>query len=357
VQDYQNFLSSGKQQLDITDDMPSVIIVPETGPTHLADALAGMGMGDDLVLTPSQDLPDSMGGSSEYPIYVTLPPYALEGFLVDLPESYRARPDDFVFFSGGLDCGNIEDVLKDRGKTWEGGNVRYGRLVLLFFLTVPQRLLGYCRDSMTQVLISGMGVTSANTVLDIKVSLGIGENGEEKLAGECAACGKWAGSIARRLERSNVFCRTDFYREWRRRMWERSVYDAVLNAIGAVRSEPTTMADVANYYDEEVATIVWELSQLLRGWRAITLTYGFEDRILAIGEFAGSEQPCRLDPVSMYPYVWGNPVFLESKTFVEYLQFAQKERGLLPGIDLPVRSDEDYTSKMRQGNLRADGVI
>lgn len=209
---------------------------------------------------------------------------------------------------------------------------------------------------MTQVLISGMKVTNNNEVTDQKVMLGVDSVGEDKLAGECTACGKWAGSIASRLSNANVFCRTEFYREWRRKMWERSIYDAVFNLIGVVRSEPTTISNVAIYYSSEVSDIVWELSQLLRGWRAITLTYGFEERLLGVGESTGSEQGCLL-PEELFPYMWGSPVFLESKKFVEYLLYAQSEMNLIPGIALPQRNDEDYKSSMRQGNLRADGVV
>lgn len=50
-------------------------------------------------------------------------------------------------------------------------------------------------------------------------------------------------------------------------------------------------------------------------------------------------------------------MFLESKTFVEYLHYAQHEKGLLPGVELPVREKASYTSNMLQGNLRADGVV
>ena len=209
---------------------------------------------------------------------------------------------------------------------------------------------------MTQVLISGMKVTNSNEVLDQKVILGVDAVGEDKLAGECTTCGKWAGSVASRLNKANVYCRTEFYREWRRKMWERSIYDAVFHLIGAVRTEPTTISNVATYYSNEVSEMVWELSQLLRGWRAITLTYGFEERLLGVGESTGVEQGC-LIPEELFPYMWGSPVFLESKKFVEYLRCAQGEMNLIPGIALPQRNDEDYTSSMRQGNLRADGVV
>jgi hypothetical protein len=99
----------------LTADGPSVIIKPLSGSSELANGLINMGMGDDIVLTPDQDLPDSVGGSSEYPIYVTVPPTQLEDFLDNLSASYKARVDDFVFFSGGLQYGNIEDLLKQRG--------------------------------------------------------------------------------------------------------------------------------------------------------------------------------------------------------------------------------------------------
>jgi hypothetical protein len=115
VRDYQDFLASGKQEVELTNDGPSVIIKPLEGHRQLADGLVYMGMGDDYVLTPDQDLPDSIDGSSEYPIYVTLPPTQLEDFLDNLSDSYKDHVDDFVFFSGGLQYGNIEDVLKQRG--------------------------------------------------------------------------------------------------------------------------------------------------------------------------------------------------------------------------------------------------
>lgn len=80
------------------------------------DALTEMGMGGDVVLLPGQELPFSLGDRSDYPVYIALPPTRLVEFLSNLPESYRSRQDDFVFFSGGLEFGNIEDVLKDRGE-------------------------------------------------------------------------------------------------------------------------------------------------------------------------------------------------------------------------------------------------
>jgi hypothetical protein len=122
VQGYQDFLSSGKQEIELTPDTSSVFIhgMPTYDPyNNVINALLGLGMGqyDDTVISCQfdQDLPESINGNTEYPIYITIPPTQLGYFLDNLPPSYMARIDDFVFFSGGFEFGNIEDVLKDRG--------------------------------------------------------------------------------------------------------------------------------------------------------------------------------------------------------------------------------------------------
>jgi hypothetical protein len=72
---------------------------------------------NDVVLSSSfeHSLPESLNGQTEYPIYITISPTQLGSFLDNLPPSYMDRIDDFVFFSGGFEFGNIEDVLKERG--------------------------------------------------------------------------------------------------------------------------------------------------------------------------------------------------------------------------------------------------
>lgn len=334
VKDYQDFLSSGAQEIKLKDDCPSVIIVsPQevdlefTELNPLAQALMQMGNGDDVILSPYQPLPETLGESSEYPIYLTLPPQEIAPFLDNIDKSYEDRQSDFCFFAGGFQYGNIEEILKDRG---------------------------YCRDKMTQIVISGMELVGPKGIKDVSVNLGPDSVGEDKIAGECAACGKWNGAIAKRLERNEVRCSTDFYRDWRRKMWERNCLDAVLNLVGSVREEPTTLADVANYYEEEVSDMLWEISGTLRGWKAITLMYGFEERIFGFAEM--QKQQCAIID-DWYPYIWGNKVFTESQRFLEYLHYAKSEMGLLQSVDLPPMKSELDVSKIRKGNLRADGVV
>jgi hypothetical protein len=212
---------------------------------------------------------------------------------------------------------------------------------------------------MTQVVISGMRIKPNKGVEDITAYLGADAMGDGKYAGGCSACGKWHGAVAERLMRSNVDCATDFYREWRRKMWEQSIFDAVFHLIGGVRvtaDQPTSLAEVAMYYGDEVEAILWDMTSLVRGWKAVTMLYGFEDRMFGFAEARCKEIPCTIS-TEMYPYMFGNNVFLQSKEFGSYLQYAQTEKGFLQGIDLPARSDDSFTSKMRQGNLRSDGVI
>jgi hypothetical protein len=332
VREYQEFLASGKQEIEKMDDGPSVIVAPhptsEHGSSELADALVLMGMGDDVVVTPDQELPDGLGERSSYPVYIILPPHELNDFLLNMPDSFKNRREDLVFFSGGLKYGNIEGVLKDRG---------------------------YARDAQTQVLISGMDVRPMG-VVDVSIKIGIATNGEDKWAGECAACGKWLGAIEKRLEANNIRCKTGFYREWKRDMWERTLYDSVFNLVGAIRSEPTTLADVAMYYEEEVSDMLWEMSGYLRGSRALTMTYGFEERLLELAEARGDETPCTVVD-HMYPYLF--EPFGYCKKFTEYVTYAQAECGLFPTavIERPSQTIMDRPPLIRPGNLRADGVI
>eukprot|EP00980_Cylindrotheca_fusiformis_P007071 scaffold1482_cov120-Cylindrotheca_fusiformis.AAC.13 len=329
VMDYQNFLASGKQEIERKSDGPSVII--SEGPNEMADALLTMGMGDDIILSRNDALPAEMGGNKEYPIYICLPPTEIESFIRGLSGDMKQRNEDFVFFSGGPYFGNIEDTLKS---------------------------FGYCRDSMTQVLATGIEFKpSANAVKDLSTRLGTDAMGEEKWAGECCACGKWNGAIGKRMERSDVRCSLDFYRDWRRKMWERNALDGIFNLVGAVREEPTTISDVANYYEQEVSDMLWEVSGSLRGWKAVTLMYGFEERLFGVAENTGSGKQCELNE-KMYPFIWGNRVFSDSPTINAYLWYAKENRGLLADIELPPKpADSEISSIMRKGNLRADGVI
>ncbi|CAB9525263.1 expressed unknown protein [Seminavis robusta] len=328
VKEYQEFLDTGNQDIERRRDQPSVILMTPDGASEMAEALWGMGMGDDIVMQPFDSLPAEIDGNYEYPIYVTLPPWQIAEFIRNLPPEYLQRADDFVFFSGGLNHGNIEDVLKD---------------------------FGFCRDSMTQVLTSGLRVTELKTVVDTGVQLGFAGNEEEKWAGRCTACGKWNGAIAERMERNNVICKTDFYREWRRQMWEDSLATGIFHLLGAVREEPTSIQNVANYYYEEASDLLWEMSSQLRGWKAITLMFGFEERMFGVAEANGGDIACQVNN-EMYPFIWGNSLLIQSNLYLEYLNYAQQSLGLFQGIQLPEYQQEE-NSIMRKGNLRADGVV
>ena len=305
--------------------------------TPLTDAINALGKGDDVILTPSDARPPSLGGRESYPIYITVPPYELKEFIQNLNEEWKSRAGDFVFFSGTKVCGVVEPVLRE---------------------------FGMCRDAMTQVTIgftlpppgSGLGGV-AKKPEDLSCNIGTDAQGEDKWAGESQTCGKWNAAVASRLDANGIRCKAVFYREWRRAMWERALYDAVWNVVGAVREEETDHADVAMFYELEASDMMWELANGLRGGLAVTLIYGFEDRLFSFAEMRGKDEPCELID-EMFDYIQ-NVFPGKCKILKEYCNYAKDKRGLLQGVDVPQIPSElsELPSMVKTGNLRADGVI
>ena len=100
----------GLSELQKEADGPS-IIVQSSNPSNvspLTDAVNGLGKGDDVIITPNQR-------RESYPIYVTLRPYELKEFIQNLSDEWKARAEDFVFFSGTKECGVVEPILREFG--------------------------------------------------------------------------------------------------------------------------------------------------------------------------------------------------------------------------------------------------
>lgn len=331
-------LHTGKSELTKEDDGPS-IIVHSSNPasiTPLTSAIMALGNGDDITMTPYDILPQALEGRTSYPIYITLPPYELKQFIQNLNEDWKARSEDFVFFSGTKVCGVVEPILRE---------------------------FGMCRETMTQVVVgfsmptvSGYGGVTRKPE-DLACYIGLDTQGDEKWAGETQACGKWNGAIASRLECNAIRCQTSFYRDWRRAMWERALYDAVWNVIGAVREEKTNHFEVATYFDIEASDMMWELANGLRGGLAVTLIYGFEDRLFSIAEMRGKDEPCELLD-DMYDHIQ-NVFPGKARMLLEYCNYAKDRRGLLQNAVVPPVPTElsELPSPVRQGNLRANGII
>lgn len=297
----------------------------------VTEAFVALGNGDDVVVTPGAMLPAQLGNRDSYPIYITLPPFELREFIQSLNDEWMSRIDDFVFFSGGKHCGVVEPILRD---------------------------FGMCRDSMTQVLVGFTAIRGVHKKPeDLACNIGSDAQGSDKWAGESAACGKWNGAIAERLGGNDIRCKTGFYREWRRFMWERALYDAVFNVVGAVREETTDHSQVAYYFEQEASDMLWDLANELRGGLAVTLIYGFEDRLFSFAEMRGKDEPCTLID-EMFPHLQ-NVFPGRSRMLLEYCNYAKDTRGLLQTADVPQLPSQldELPSKIRTGNLRADGII
>jgi hypothetical protein len=343
IKEYQDFLATGKAEIYKEDDGPSVI-VRSCNPactTQLIDAIISLGNGDDVVVTPNDILPPGMGERASYPIYIALPPYELREFIQNLNEEWKARANDFIFFSGTKICGVVEPILRD---------------------------FGMCRDTMSQVVIgftlptttpgsSGLGGVVARKPEDLACNIGPDAYGEEKWAGETQACGKWSDAVARRLESNGIRCKSTFYREWRRAMWERALYDCVWNVVGAVREDKTDHYQVAAYFETEASDMMWELVNGLRGGLAVTLIYGFEDRLFSFAEMRGKDEPCEIID-DMFDHML-NVFPGKARMLWEYCNYAKDRKGLLQLSNVPPVPSElsSLPSKVRTGNLRADGVI
>lgn len=340
IKEYQDFLATGKSEIFKEDDGPSVI-VRSANPactTQLIDAIITLGHGDDVVLTPQDSPPPGMGERASYPIYIALPPYELREFIQNLNDEWKARANDFIFFSGTKICGVIEPILRD---------------------------FGMCRDTMSQVVIgftlpirgSGLDGVATRKPEDLACNIGADAYGEEKWAGETQACGKWNGAVVSRLESNGLRCKSTFYREWRRAMWERALYDAVWNVVGAVREDKTDHYQVAAYFETEASDMMWELVNGLRGGLAVTLIYGFEDRLFSFAEMRGKDEPCELKD-DMFDHML-NVFPGKARMLWEYCNYAKDRKGLLQLSNVPPVPSElsSLPSKVRTGNLRADGVI
>jgi len=370
IREYQDFLS-GKAAPVRRGDVTGAIVVPsvddENTIAELIVSMKNVGTPDVLLSACDGTPPESIDGESEYPIYVALTdPDDLVNFLDSIfedknrKESWAKRLSDLVFFSGGpflspnpdIYFGCVEPILRRRN---------------------------LARDSTTQILLNcaifQKGATGrAKPPKDYATCFGTDSYGVDKWTGESAVCGKWKEAAALRLETGGLRVVSGFYRDWRRMMWERTLIDSVFGVVGALREQKTSLADVAKYYGNEVGDILWEMTALLRGCLAVTLLYGFEDRMFELVEAHGEETACNLDFENFrkccgvfvsYKRADGKDVPASglssgSRKHDEYVAYAVNVKGLIEGVELQrneIDAELPAKSAMRQGNLRADGVI
>eukprot|EP00520_Triparma_pacifica_P015819 CAMPEP_0118653026 /NCGR_PEP_ID=MMETSP0785-20121206/11622_1 /TAXON_ID=91992 /ORGANISM="Bolidomonas pacifica, Strain CCMP 1866" /LENGTH=370 /DNA_ID=CAMNT_0006545563 /DNA_START=186 /DNA_END=1295 /DNA_ORIENTATION=- len=291
VKDYEDFLANKPSAMDWSSDCTSVFIVPSSGfdlssPYEcLLSTLADVDNGD-IVLewddSSTFSIPDS---SSSCPIYVCLPSSSLCSFVEsDYVQNLRTITppspllEDFVFLN--FDGSISESILRKNN-------------------------LG--SSEQTNLLLN-CGFEKSGGRYDYKlvqneVNLGVDAMGIKKVAGRSIACGKWAGSVKGRIEESvKGNCGIEgegenwdlvdlgFYRDVRRILFEYGILTSAIRLVGEVHTktsgEALTFNDVVMSYEGEAIDLIRELSSCLRGGLAVTMMYGFEDRILALAESA-----------------------------------------------------------------------
>lgn len=339
IQEYQDFLAGKNQGPSEEGDIPSVIMTNDaTNNNKYVNALITMSQGEDVIISPNDEIPSTLAGRESFPIYIVLNPYELDAALRENLYRWNDKIDDFVFITWENTC--IEQVLKP---------------------------FGLPRDTTSQLMPTITFPDPPYQPQDMAISYDLDQYGEQKRAMESLACGKWKDVIAARLANNVIHCGTSFYRDYRRAMWEKIIFYAVFNIIGAVRDQPTSFEDCALYYGEEVSDMVWQMSTMLRGSLAITLSYGFEERMFTFAEKCGRDIPCELNEGNFQfcnGVIWelsktglsmglGDPAPLHT----EYIVYAVREKGMLQGLEFPYAPMDQKLSIMRQGNLRADGVL
>jgi len=169
------------------------------------------------------------------------------------------------------------------------------------------RAKGLCREEQTQATI-WIDFNNWGTAFCGRVDMGPNRNDLPEFAGETTVTGKWGGALKARLESGNFFCRTMFYRDWRRVMLERVTYFSVYNLIGVLHRKDdgtaSSHADVANYFEDEVDDMIFELTKTLRGHYAVSLLLGTMSRSHAYAKEHGTETRAEVTD-----FKWFNGVF------------------------------------------------
>ncbi|GMI03537.1 hypothetical protein TrRE_jg6661 [Triparma retinervis] len=277
--------------MDWSADQASLFIVPSSGfddaspCERLLSTLADVDKGD-VVLEWSEDdlisIPEQFS-ESPAPIYILLPSSSLSSFVngdyvQGLRKMYPASPllEDFVFIN--FDGSISETILR---KNNLGGSEQTTLLLNCGF--------------------EASGGRHEYKLVENEVNLGVDAMGIKKVAGRSIACGKWAGSVKERIEESvKKNCGIEgegenwglvdlgFYRDVRRLLFEYGILTSAVRLIGEVHTKTSgdqlTFNDVVMSYEGESIDLIRELSSCLRGGLAVTMMYGFEDRILALAE-------------------------------------------------------------------------
>uniref|UniRef100_A0A7R9U6V6 Uncharacterized protein n=1 Tax=Pinguiococcus pyrenoidosus TaxID=172671 RepID=A0A7R9U6V6_9STRA len=245
VEDYQNYLDGVEEQ--VSKDQPSVFVAGSD--RRLAEGLASFGFGKDVVISSIKELPASVDGLTDFPIYACVAPMDLEQLILDCPEAKRP---DLVFLQTGM----MEPLLK-----------RYG----------------LCGKRNTQALCYFEFHPMSGKPIDYVMNLGLDQQGNDKLAAVTSVCGKWAGAMTQRLTRNNIYCEAVGYYEWRRVMLERVLFETIFSLVGALHKD-STFGEVGLYYKDEVEEMWTDFNRCIRGHLAVTMLYGVEERFYAIAE-------------------------------------------------------------------------
>eukprot|EP00281_Chroomonas_sp_CCMP1168_P030082 CAMPEP_0206244066 /NCGR_PEP_ID=MMETSP0047_2-20121206/17950_1 /ASSEMBLY_ACC=CAM_ASM_000192 /TAXON_ID=195065 /ORGANISM="Chroomonas mesostigmatica_cf, Strain CCMP1168" /LENGTH=374 /DNA_ID=CAMNT_0053669243 /DNA_START=125 /DNA_END=1249 /DNA_ORIENTATION=+ len=244
IKEYRDLLE-GKAPAP-TQDGPAVIV----GGGKLGNCIKDMGKGEDRIITRGGSIPLELPDvGTEFPVYVCVKEDDVEEVIRSCP---KEKVDDLVFMQEG----NIELLLK-----------KYG----------------LCGNENTQATINFKVIQMGSRPQNCRVEMEPDSFGNPKYAGETVVCGKWGDALKERLERADIPCEKLYYRDWRRHMFEKVIFDSIFNLVGVLHNEQT-LGEVGKFYFGEVDDMLFEINGALRGAFALTMLYGFEDRFYAYSQ-------------------------------------------------------------------------
>ena len=302
TQEYMDFLM-GKGPEQETEDCGSIIVGDGRVGSMLYEFGQRKGL-DDILVKRMDRIPELEAGGQlvRKPIYVCTRNDDLESILGMCPD---ARKEDLVF----LQNGQLEPFKQKHGL--------------------------YAN---TQACLWFAAMRKGAKPLD-----GITSDGD----GLTTASGKWAGSLARRLETGGLTCNVVGDRDLRRNMLEKLIWISSFMLVGAVHGG-ITVGEVEEKHKDEVVDIILELASFCRFTLAVSLKVDLEERLC---EYA---RRVEFFPTALKEFEWRNGYFYRyslmagkrknaagleyempdsTPIHTEYLMLA-KEKGLISSAEL-----------------------
>lgn len=236
---------------------PAVIV----GGGRLGEALAKMGLGDDVVLRRGEAFPSD---APRGPIYVCTRNDALETVIASVPED---RHEDLIFVQNGVLMPFLEEKLKPG----------LPLTILLVYFAVAKKGEPPL-DGKTDTDPEGLSAVNAG--------------------------GKWAREVHWRLTSSDLACRILRDMEFQQAYWEKNLWIAAYMMVGALHK--CTVGEVESEHRSEVDELLVQLATAVASTHDVTW-----ERLRLCDRLAAYARSVAHFPTAVKEFEWRNGAFYE----------------------------------------------